>query len=453
MGNRRVEMLLAVVICVSTGWVASVWGHGTTESPPSRALVCYLEGPENPTSAACRAAVELGGSQPIYDWNEVNIGDAAGRHRQLIPDGELCSAGNPKYAGLDLARADWPATILPATGGVHEIVYRGTAPHSTAYFDFYVTVDGYDPTRPLRWADLEVAPFCRDTDPVLFDGRYYFDCELPAGKSGRHVIYSIWQRDDSPEAFYACSDVVFGEVLATPTLRPTAVPSATAIPDPHTPTATVTPGVSVCEDRAWQPDEIYLAENRVAHRGREWRAKWWTRGEEPGTTGRWGVWQDVGPFSGSGGTPTATAVPPSATPTDNGCDGPQYVAGEGYVAGATVTNAGRSFVCVVAGWCSSPAAWAYEPGVGLYWETAWTESGGCSGTPTATADMRTPEPSATPPVGDPCTIAGWRGSEIYLVGDTVSHVGREWRAKWWTRGDEPGTTGRWGVWQDLGSCR
>lgn len=33
---------------------------------------------------------------------------------------------------------------------------------------------------------------------------------MPA-KSGRHLVYSIWQRSDSPEAFYTCSDVVFGE--------------------------------------------------------------------------------------------------------------------------------------------------------------------------------------------------------------------------------------------------
>ncbi|WP_328796398.1 lytic polysaccharide monooxygenase [Halosaccharopolyspora lacisalsi] len=28
-------------------------------------------------------------------------------------------------------------------------------------------------------------------------------------KSGRHIIYSVWQRSDSPEAFYNCSDVLF----------------------------------------------------------------------------------------------------------------------------------------------------------------------------------------------------------------------------------------------------
>jgi len=36
---------------------------------------------------------------------------------------------------------------------------------------------------------------------------YRMVCPLPV-RSGRHVIYHVWQRDDSPEAFYACVDVL-----------------------------------------------------------------------------------------------------------------------------------------------------------------------------------------------------------------------------------------------------
>ncbi len=89
--------------------------HGTMESPLSRIYQCrFVESPENPSSAACRDAVAIGGTQPLYDWNEVNIGDAAGNHRQRIPDGRLCSAGRDKYRGFDQARADWPATQVTA---------------------------------------------------------------------------------------------------------------------------------------------------------------------------------------------------------------------------------------------------------------------------------------------------------------------------------------------------
>ncbi|MFJ6757781.1 lytic polysaccharide monooxygenase auxiliary activity family 9 protein [Streptomyces sp. NPDC091273] len=181
--------------------------HGSMTDPVSRVAACYAEGPEAPKSAACKAAVASSGTQAFYDWNAVNIANAAGNHRALIPNGQLCSAGNDKYQGLDLARADWPAG--PMTAGAHTFRYKGTAPHKGS-FELYVTKDGYDPTKPLKWSDLESAPFAKVTDPGMQNGDYVFSGTVP-NKSGRHLIYSIWQRSDSPEAFYTCSDVVFGK--------------------------------------------------------------------------------------------------------------------------------------------------------------------------------------------------------------------------------------------------
>ncbi|MFD6288115.1 lytic polysaccharide monooxygenase [Streptomyces sp. NPDC060205] len=181
--------------------------HGSMTDPVSRVAGCFAEGPENPKSAACKAAVAAGGTQALYDWNGVNIANAAGKSKQIIPDGKLCSAANDKFKGLDLARADWPATQL--TSGNRTFRYKGTAPHKGS-FELYVTKDGYDPTKPLKWSDLEAKPFLKVTDPKLENGDYVFSGVVPV-KSGRHLIYSIWQRSDSPEAFYTCSDVVFGE--------------------------------------------------------------------------------------------------------------------------------------------------------------------------------------------------------------------------------------------------
>ncbi|MBB5212719.1 chitinase [Microbulbifer hydrolyticus] len=55
----------------------------------------------------------------------------------------------------------------------------------------------------------------------------------------------------------------------------------------------------------------------------------------------------------------------------------QYVAGTSYAAGELVQNVGLEFQCNIAGWCSSAAAWAYEPGVGMHWEDAWSQAGDC----------------------------------------------------------------------------
>lgn len=227
------------------------YAHGSMEVPPSRIYNCYRSNPENPTSAACAAAKAESGTQQFYDWNGVRQGSANSQHRQVIPDGQLCSGGGSEFAGMDLARSDWETTtIAPDANGQYQFVYYATAPHATKYFDFYVTKDGYDPSQPLAWDDLEAEPFCSVKSVTLKNGRYNMTCPLPQGKNGKHVIYVIWQRSDSGEAFYACTDVVFsagGTPTSTPTPAPT--PGATAAPSP-TPAPTAAPSAAA-PDGTW----------------------------------------------------------------------------------------------------------------------------------------------------------------------------------------------------------
>ncbi|MEU1469680.1 lytic polysaccharide monooxygenase [Streptomyces sp. NPDC005761] len=200
-----VAALGATPLALTVLAAAPAAAHGSLTDPVSRVSACFAEGPEHPRSAACVAAVAAGGTQALYDWNGVNIANAAGNHRQLIPDGKLCSAANDKFRGLDLPRADWPATDMKA--GTHTFRFRATAPHKGS-FALYLTDSGYDPAKPLKWSDLEEKPFAEATDPKLVDGSYEFAGTVPE-RSGRQLIYTVWQRSDSPEAFYACSDVVF----------------------------------------------------------------------------------------------------------------------------------------------------------------------------------------------------------------------------------------------------
>ncbi|NUP14655.1 MAG: lytic polysaccharide monooxygenase, partial [Streptomyces sp.] len=181
--------------------------HGSMGDPVSRVSQCYAEGPESPKSDACKAAVSAGGAQALYDWNGIRIGDAAGRHQELIPDGKLCSANSEEFKGLDQARADWPATRV--SSGSYTFKYRVTAPHKGT-FKVYVTKPGYDPAKPLAWNDLDLAnPVATATDPAASGGFYTFSGTLPQ-RSGKQLLYAVWQRSDSPEAFYSCSDVTFG---------------------------------------------------------------------------------------------------------------------------------------------------------------------------------------------------------------------------------------------------
>ncbi|MFF3594031.1 lytic polysaccharide monooxygenase auxiliary activity family 9 protein [Kitasatospora indigofera] len=180
--------------------------HGSMSNPVSRVAACFAEGPEHPQSQVCKDLVAQSGTQPLYDWNEVNIANANGQHQALIPDGKLCSANRDKYKALDMARTDWPATAVAA--GPYNFKFRVTAAH-IGLMTVYITKVGYDPTKPLKWSDLDPTPVAQtQVTRTATDGFYNFTGNLPQ-RTGRQLLYMTWQRSDSPEAFYSCSDVDF----------------------------------------------------------------------------------------------------------------------------------------------------------------------------------------------------------------------------------------------------
>lgn len=100
----------------------------------------------------------------------------------------------------------------------------------------------------------------------------------------------------------------------------------------------------------WNSTTVYTGGDQVSYGGHNWTARWWTRGDIPGSAG---VWTDDG-NCGGGGTPP---------PTD----------------------------------CAPP----------------------------------------------------WSGTTVYTGGDQVSYGGHNWTARWWARGDTPGSSQ---VWTDDGPC-
>ncbi|WP_030245005.1 lytic polysaccharide monooxygenase auxiliary activity family 9 protein [Streptomyces sp. NRRL S-350] len=212
----------AAVLAVAAATAGTAVAHGTMTNPVSRVGACYAEGPEHPVSQVCKDLVATSGTQPLYDWNEVNIADANGNSQALIPDGRLCSANRDKYAALDWPRLDWPAT--PVKAGAFTFRFRTTAPHVGTQ-TVYITKPGYDPAKPLKWSDLDPAPVAQvQVDRTATNGYYTYSGTLPQ-RTGRQLLYTVWQRSDSPEAFYSCSDVDFGAAVAAGTA---AVPALAA---------------------------------------------------------------------------------------------------------------------------------------------------------------------------------------------------------------------------------
>lgn len=206
--HRTVSAVAAAVatpVLLLAGAAAPASAHGAPTDPVSRVSACSPEGGSAGT-AACRAAVAANGA-PFTAWDNLRVAGVNGRDRQVVPDGKLCSGGLAAYKGLDLARADWPSTRL-TPGATLKLTYRTTIPH-TGTFKMYLTKPGYDPSKPLTWSDLADRPFAQVTDPPLSNGAYRFSAKLPSDRTGRHVLYTIWQNTSTVDTYYSCSDVDF----------------------------------------------------------------------------------------------------------------------------------------------------------------------------------------------------------------------------------------------------
>lgn len=231
---------------------APAQAHGAPTDPVSRVFACSPDGGSSGT-AACRAAVAANGS-PFTAWDNLRVANVNGRDRQTIPDGKLCSGGLPAYRGLDLARSDWPSTRL-SPGATLTMKYVSTIPH-TGTFRMYLTEPGYDPSKPLKWSDLPEQPFAQVKDPALTDGAYRIRMTLPKDRTGRQVLYTIWQNSSTADTYYSCSDVVFpaaadkggdeggASAAASPTRSKAAEKQPAKSPAPTSVSPTPTPSVA-----------------------------------------------------------------------------------------------------------------------------------------------------------------------------------------------------------------
>ncbi|MEU9670958.1 lytic polysaccharide monooxygenase [Streptomyces bobili] len=264
--NRLVSLAAAILATLLGGLGLALMGqgdaqaHGVTMTPGSRTYLCYLDaktstGSLDPTNPACRAALNESGATALYNWFAVLDSNAGGRGAGYVPDGKLCSAGDRSpynFTGYNAARSDWPRTHL-TSGRTIQVKHSNWAAHPGS-FRVYLSKPGYSPSTELGWDDLDLIDTVTNPpqtgSPGTDGGHYYWNLNLPSGRSGDAVMFIQWVRSDSQENFFSCSDIVFdggnGEVTgirgsgSTPTPTPTPTPTATPTSTP-TPTATPTP--------------------------------------------------------------------------------------------------------------------------------------------------------------------------------------------------------------------
>jgi chitin-binding protein len=151
-----------------------------------------------------------------------------------------------QYDAMD-AVGDWKTTDL---ANDFTVTLDDQAHHGSDYLRIYVTRQGFDPvTQPLKWSDLELVKETPKIGPgvsVGASGSYKddqhgvpvsVDVSAP-GRTGRHIVYTIWQASHKDQTFYFCSDVNFTGGGSAPAPRPT---TSTTTPSRPGPTTTVAP--------------------------------------------------------------------------------------------------------------------------------------------------------------------------------------------------------------------
>ncbi|MFI7607562.1 lytic polysaccharide monooxygenase [Micromonospora sp. NPDC049366] len=240
--SHRARWLLALAATATlllTAAIASpVSAHGSVVDPASRNYGCWQRWGgdfQNPRMATedpmCWQAWQAD-PNAMWNWNGLFREGVAGNHQAAIPNGQLCSGGRTqsgRYNAMDTVGA-WKTTSVSNTFRVR---FFDQASHGADYIRVYVTRQGFDPlTEPLGWDDLELAGQIGNTPASQWKPETGgVSIEIPAdapGRTGRHIVYTIWQASHLDQSYYLCSDVDFSGGPSTP--PPTTPPPTTPPP-------------------------------------------------------------------------------------------------------------------------------------------------------------------------------------------------------------------------------
>ncbi|GAA1896290.1 lytic polysaccharide monooxygenase [Streptomyces sodiiphilus] len=207
----RALALLSAVIIGLIPWADNAAAHGSIVDPAARAYSCHDRWGHdhlNPAMAQqdpmCWQAWQTD-PNAMWNWNGLYRDNVGGNHQAAVPDGQLCSGGNTqngRYRAMD-AVGNWHATDISNNFTMRLLDH---ASHGADYFRVYVTRQGFDPTtQQLRWSDLELV---RETGRYAPAQNISFSVNA-SGRTGRHIVYTVWQASHMDQSYYFCSDVNF----------------------------------------------------------------------------------------------------------------------------------------------------------------------------------------------------------------------------------------------------
>ena len=252
--TRRVTTKSVMVFC----WAVVLWsidlgsgfGHGLMQDPPSRNWFCgAVTKPHEvtwgePEYPICGEAFEPFENGPADGYQFMSVLTHTQGRSEVTPlPSHVCGFGSETWNGGETPwdqPIDWPTNNMSA--GRQEFTWNiFWGPHfsDTEEFRYWITKPGfqYQLGTPLSWGDFEAEPFCvlnydhnnpnanPDVVPEVAESLFHTFCDVPS-RSGRHVIYAEWGRNQwTFERFHGCVDVNFegegpGDIVANIALTP-----------------------------------------------------------------------------------------------------------------------------------------------------------------------------------------------------------------------------------------
>ncbi|NGN98905.1 PKD domain-containing protein [Grimontia sp. S25] len=202
-------------------------------------------------------------------------------------------------------------------------------------------------------------------------------------------------------------------------------------------TVTVSDSDSSCSVAAWDPNKSYASGDIVSFQGKTYKATWWSTGAQPDLYPQvWSVNGDCQTLPGDNLPPVAdfnffasglTISFQSTSTDDTGIVSHTWQFGDG-------TESSEK----------SPTH-TYQQQGSYEVKLIVADTKGLTDEKVITIVVSNDNPTTE-------CYPVWQSGTVYSSGERVSHKGSAFEAKWWTQNEEPGTTGEWGVWENLGPC-
>jgi predicted carbohydrate-binding protein with CBM5 and CBM33 domain len=240
--KKRSRLLTSAVVGALVAAIAFVGlpatpasAHGNVISPASRNYGCFtrwgdrFQDPAMATEDPLCYQAWQADPNAMWNWNGLYREQVAGNHQGAVPDGQLCSAGHTqsgRYNAMDTI-GDWKATTV---GNSFTVQLFDQALHGADYVWVYVSNPGFNPrTQALKWSDLTRVAEVGKTPAsqwIAVDGGVRIDLPVAlSGRTGRAVVYTIWQASHMDQSYYFCSDIDFGGGGGGGTTPPTTSPT------------------------------------------------------------------------------------------------------------------------------------------------------------------------------------------------------------------------------------